>query len=254
MEPEENIKDAVKELYASTVKGEGIGSEAQGLGFDPIIQSKSVGYSEDELGSVPEGTVMGLGCSNPIHLAELREGEAVLDLGCGGGLDAFLAANIVGANGTVIGLDMTPEMVETARENGLKGGYRNVEFRLGEIEHIPIDDNSVDVVISNCVMNHCQDKVKAFREVFRVLRPGGRICIADLVVAGKFCEEAYRDELWGAWLASALSKEEYLAAIGHSGFREIMVAAEGLFGMSETDDRLSGKIISLQVTAHKSAG
>ncbi len=254
MDPDENVTDAVKDLYASTVKGEGIGSKPHELGFDPIIQLKSVGYSKDELGSVPAGTAMGLGCSNPIPLAELREGEAVLDLGCGGGLDAFLAANIVGANGTVIGLDMTPEMVEKARENGRKGGYRNVDFRVGEFEHIPVDDNSVDVVISNCVMNHCPDKVTAFRDVFRVLRPGGRICIADLVVAGEFCEEAYRDELWGAWLTTALNREEYLAAIGHSGFRDIMVAAEGLFGMSETDERLAGKIISLQVTARKGAG
>ncbi|MFH1614517.1 MAG: arsenite methyltransferase [Planctomycetota bacterium] len=226
------------------------GSSAAGP-TDPITQATSIGYSKKELQSVPEGSVMGMGCGNPTVLAKLQEGETVLDLGCGGGLDVFLAALKVGKNGHVIGIDMTQEMLDRAKTNAIKGDYKNAEFLLGDIENVPVKDNSVDVVISNCVINYALDKARVFREALRCLKPCGRLLVSDLVVQGEFGDDALQDEIWGAWIANALGKQEYLNAIEVAGFKSITIMTENLFNLSEADDRLKGKISSISVEAYK---
>ncbi|OGV75045.1 MAG: hypothetical protein A3K19_14730 [Lentisphaerae bacterium RIFOXYB12_FULL_65_16] len=218
---------------------------------DPVAHAKSTGYSEQELDSVPDDAVVSLGCGNPVARAELRAGEMVLDLGCGAGLDALLAAQRVGPKGRVIGVDQTPEMVQRAADNAAKAGARNVEFRHAAIERLPLEDGSVDVAISNCVMNHCADKVLAFKEVYRVLKHGGRIWISDLVAAGGFSDAALKDEIWGEWLAVALPKAKYFRTIENAGFRDLTVAGEATFAMAEADARLKGRITSLLLTARK---
>ena len=201
---------------------------------------------------MPESSLVGLGCGNPTALAGLKEDETVLDIGSGAGLDAFLAARRVGPKGKVIGVDMTAEMVERARRSALEGGCQNVEFRLGAMEHLPLDDESVDVIISNCVMNHASDKVAAFRETWRVLRPNGRIHVADLVTKGRLpSADTPGLEVWAEWLAVAAGKQEYLDAIRKAGFKDIAVVEEKLFDSPAMKGPLRGKIVSLQVTAYK---
>jgi len=192
--------------------------------------SKQIGYSEANINAVPNGANLGLGCGNPVALASLEEGETVLDLGSGAGFDCFLAANKVGKKGKVIGVDMTLEMLERARENAGKGDYANVEFRLGEIENLPIVDNSVDVVISNCVINLSPDKQQVFNEVYRVLKPGGRLMVSDIVLL-KPLPEVIRNsiEAYVACVAGASLKDEYLEAIKTAGFGDIRVVAEEVF-------------------------
>ena len=227
------------------------GTERSATHADPVAHAKSLGYSEEELKTVPGDAALSLGCGNPVALSELRQGEIVLDLGCGGGLDAFLAARRVGPTGRVIGVDATPEMVARANENARKAGLENVEFRNAQIERLPIDDAAVDVALSNCVMNHCSDKVRAFKEVYRVLKAHGRMCISDLVTAGEFSEDALKDEVWGEWLTVAQSKTEYLQAIEKAGFQDVKVEGETAFPMAENDERLKGRIASIRITARK---
>ena len=189
--------------------------------------SKKIGYSDEELRAVPEGANLGLGCGNPVAIASLKEGETVLDLGSGPGLDCFLAADKVGRNGKVIGVDMTPEMLEKARGNALKGDYENVEFRLGEIENLPAADNSVDVVISNCVINLSPDKQRVFNETFRVLKPGGRIMVSDIVLS-KELPDFIKDSDAGyvGCISGAIPKDEYLEAVRDAGFHDVEIVDE----------------------------
>jgi SAM-dependent methyltransferase len=231
---EERIKEVVKKAYGRVARQKSsccgpVNSCCGGAETARVISTK-IGYSQQEIQAVPEGADMGLGCGNPIALASLKKGETVLDLGAGGGFDCFLAANKVGESGRVIGVDMTPEMIKKARQNARKGGYKNVEFRLGEIENLPVEDNSVDVIISNCVINLVPDKKKAFREVFRVLKTGGRIMISDIVLSKELPERIRESlELYVGCLSGAALKKDYLSEIKEAGFQDMKIVDETVF-------------------------
>jgi SAM-dependent methyltransferase len=186
--------------------------------------SSQMGYSDDELTSVPEGANMGLGCGNPQAIAALKPGETVLDLGSGAGFDSFLAARQVGEKGKVIGVDMTPDMISKARENARKGSYDNVEFRLAEIEHLPVADGIVDVIISNCVINLSTDKPAVFREAYRTLKPGGRLAISDVVATAELPEEIKNDlKLYSACVSGASTISDLESILADCGFIEIKI-------------------------------
>lgn len=207
--------------------------------------SKIVGYTDEELKSVPEGANMGLGCGNPVAVASMKEGETVLDLGSGPGLDCFLAAKKVGKSGRVIGVDMTPEMLEKARENARKGDYENVEFRLGEIENIPAADNSVDVIISNCVINLSPDKERVFREAFRVLKPGGRVMVSDIVLT-KELPDFLKDSIdaYISCLSGAITKDEYIGSLNAAGFTNVYIMDERTFSLDcYSDDPIAKAVM-----------
>jgi SAM-dependent methyltransferase len=192
--------------------------------------SKKIGYSDIEMKSVPEGANLGLGCGNPVAIASLKRGETVLDLGSGAGFDCFLAANRVGKAGKVIGIDMTPEMIEKARENAQKGKYKNVEFRLGEIENLPVADNAVDIIISNCVINLSPGKERVFQEAFRVLKPGGRLIVSDLVLLKKLPDRIKNSvAAYVGCLSGAMMREKYIDTIKSAGFRNVGITEETLF-------------------------
>ncbi|MHA1297989.1 MAG: arsenite methyltransferase [Candidatus Helarchaeota archaeon] len=231
---DEELRSIVREGYAKVATGESSlhSNTACCCGGSHItdIISKNIGYSEEELNSVPEGANLGLGCGNPTALASLKKGEIVLDLGSGAGFDAFLAANKVGETGKVIGVDMTPEMLKKARENAEKGNYSNVEFRLGEIENLPLADNTVDVIISNCVINLSPNKEKVFREAYRVLKPGGRFMVSDIVLLKPlpdFIKNSVQAYL--GCVAGAILKNDYLKAIENVGFKDIKIHDEAIF-------------------------
>jgi ubiquinone/menaquinone biosynthesis C-methylase UbiE len=231
---ETEIKKAVREGYAQVARQSGscCASKSTCCGGASMAEtvSRSIGYSEEELGSVPEGANLGLGCGNPVALASLKKGETVLDLGAGAGFDCFLAADKVGKKGKVIGVDMTPEMVEKARENARKGGYKNVEFRLGEIENLPVADSSVDVVISNCVINLSPDKKRVFQEAFRALKPGGRLMVSDIVLLKELPDFIKNSvQAYVGCLSGAIMKDAYLKTMKAAGFRRVKVLEESVF-------------------------
>jgi len=231
MEKQDNKKDQVKESYGKIAQSGGScccgssGSCCGGSSADTATQE--LGYKAADLGSIPQEANLGLGCGNPTAFASLQEGETVLDLGSGAGIDCFIAAQKVGKSGKVIGVDMTPEMIKRAQENAVKGNYGNVEFRLGDIEQLPVEDKSVDVIISNCVINLTPDKKQAFREAFRVLKPGGRLMVSDMVLLKELPESVKGSvETYVACIAGAVLKDEYLAAVKSAGFEAITVAGE----------------------------
>lgn len=189
-------------------------------------ESEKIGYSRDDLEAVPEGANMGLGCGNPVALASLKEGETVVDLGSGGGIDCFLAAGRVGRNGKIIGIDMTPEMIDKARENARKAKYANVEFRLGEIENLPIADNTADAIISNCVINLTPNKKKVFQEAFRVLKSKGRLMISDIVLLKELPKEIKKVIDPTSCVTGAIVKEKYLETIKAVGFENVKIEKE----------------------------
>jgi SAM-dependent methyltransferase len=224
------IKNIVKEGYAKIAKqGTSCCPSSSCCGSANSTQniSKSIGYSDAEMEAVPEGANLGLGCGNPVAIASLKEGETVLDLGAGAGFDAFLAAAKVGRSGRVIGVDMTQEMVNRAQENARKGKYTNVEFRLGEIENLPVKDNSIDVIISNCVINLSPDKERVFNEAYRVLKAGGRLMVSDLVLIKELPAIIKNSvEAYVGCLAGAAMKEDYLDYIKKAGFKDIEVVGQ----------------------------
>jgi arsenite methyltransferase len=228
---EEEIKKVVREGYGRIATQGGSccfpGVSCCGSAATPDTISLQVGYSAEELRTVPEGANLGLGCGNPLALASIKEGDVVLDLGSGAGFDCFLAARQVGPSGKVIGVDMTPEMVAKARENARKGGFQNVEFRLGEIENLPAADHSTDLIISNCVINLAPDKKRVFREGFRVLKPGGRIMISDIVWLREIPKALLESVgAYVACLSGAVKREEYLEAVKSAGFEKVRVVEE----------------------------
>ena len=230
---EEAIKKVVREGYSRIAKQEnsccGPANSCQCSKPQETI-SKSIGYTDEELKAVPEEANLGLGCGNPVAIASLREGETVLDLGSGAGFDCFLAANQVGEKGRVIGVDMTPEMIEKARENARKGNYENVEFRLGEIENLSIADNSADIVISNCVINLAPDKGKVFKEAYRALKPGGRLMVSDIVLLKELPDFIRNSiEAYIGCLSGAIMRDEYIGTIKKAGFQEVRIVDETPF-------------------------
>lgn len=215
------IKENVKEAYSKIARNNNSGcgcSRSSCCGSSNQDISKSIGYSGEEINNVPEAN-LGLGCGNPIALSKINEGDVILDLGSGAGIDAFLAAKKVGKTGKVIGVDMTEEMIKKANENAQRYNYRNVEFRLGDIENLPIESNSVDIIISNCVINLAPNKDKVFLEAFRVLKDKGKMFVSDIVLLGELSEEQRNDkDLIAGCVGGALCREDYLSIIERAGF------------------------------------
>jgi arsenite methyltransferase len=247
---ETDVKDFVKQRYSEIARQEA--SCCCSCDSSSRDTAHQIGYTDDDLNAIPEEASMGLGCGNPVAQASLQEGETVLDLGSGGGIDVFLAAKKVGPGGKVIGIDMTQIMIEKARSLAATHGYENVEFRLGEIEHLPVDNESIDVIISNCVINLAPDKAKVFNEASRVLKSGGRILISDLVTEGELPPEVKKNfDAWACCIGGALEKNQYLTTIQNAGFTNVHIVKEATYDLGVYSQELQGKITSIQVEAHK---
>ena len=255
----EDIKTVVQEKYGAAAKraASGLGSACCGTspasaieGCDPITSNL---YGEGEAGSVPEAALRAsLGCGNPTALAKLAPGETVLDLGSGGGMDVLLSARRVGPTGKAYGLDMTDEMLALAEENKRKSGLTNVEFLKGEIESIPLPENSVDVIVSNCVINLSGDKDRVLREAFRVLKPGGRFAISDVVVRGEVPQEIRKSmELWVGCVAGALSETEYQQKLAAAGFEAVEIEATRVYNVDDAREFLKAAGIDADSIAPK---
>jgi arsenite methyltransferase len=247
---EQRLKRFVKNRYSQIAKKGETCCSCNGVSV--IDQAKAIGYSLRELKQIPESAIMGLGCGNPTALASLKKGEVVLDLGSGGGIDVFIAANRVGEDGWVIGVDMTPEMIRKAKSNARKGGYRNVEFRLGEIENLPVENEFVDVIISNCVINLSPDKEKVFAEAYRVLKPGGRLVVSDIVTDRELPDDIRKSfSAWAECIGGAMTRKEYMKAIKNVGFTRLRILDEQVFLEEGMAERIKGKVVSIKVEAKK---
>ena len=235
---QEKIKEKVREGYGRVAVENrsccGAGSSCCGSSASFQAIGEMIGYSKEEMSQVPEGANLGLGCGNPVALASLKEGQTVLDLGSGAGFDCFLAAKAVGEKGRVIGVDMTPEMIAKARENAKKGGFGNIDFRLGDIENLPVPNDSVDVILSNCVVNLSPEKPKVFAEAFRVLKSGGKLTLSDVVLLRPL--PAVLTNSAAAYLgcvAGASLKSDYIGMLNEAGFADVQVVGESPFYLGE---------------------
>jgi arsenite methyltransferase len=249
---EAKVREMVRDGYGKIAKQK---SSCCGCGFDSVASvSEQIGYTREELKSVPEGADLNLGCGNPVALASLKEGEVVIDLGSGGGLDCFLAANKVGAKGKVIGVDMTAEMLDKARANCRKGKFTNVEFRLGEIENLPVANNTADVIISNCVINLSPNKQRVFEEAYRVLKPNGRLMISDMVLLKEIPEAIVKSvEAYIGCIAGATKRQDYLNHIKKAGFNKVEIVEETKlpFEVLVSDATAQQVINQLKITKQK---
>ncbi len=261
----DTVRDAVRERYADLAsKGSSCGCDRTANDIDPAVltrktgydESLRLGYTEDDLAAAPEGANLGLGCGNPQAIAALKPGEVVVDLGAGAGFDCFLAARAVGPTGHVIGVDMTPEMVTKARENAAKSDYGNVEFRLGEIEHLPVADGTADVIISNCVINLSPDKPAVYADAFRVLKPGGRLAVSDVVATAVLPPEWREDmRLMSACIAGASTVSEVKDMLRAAGFVDINVEPKDqsreFIQEWQPGRKLDDYVLSASITAKK---
>ena len=272
----ETVRNEVRRRYGAVARGESaLHSEGQpasccgsapdgsthasgACGCSADAQARTLGYSEAEIAAAPLGANLGLGCGNPVAIASLQPDQTVLDLGAGAGFDAFLAVRAVGPSGRVIGVDMTPDMVTKARAHARKAGYANVEFRLGEIEALPVADATVDVIISNCVINLCPDKRPVYREAFRVLKPGGRLAVSDVGAHGELSDAVRSDlALIGGCLAGATPRAELLAILEEAGFVDIEVRprgnSEAVIGSWDLSQDVEQQVFAAEVIARKPA-
>lgn len=265
------MKDVVKKIYGSIAKGEKKSCcGPKSCNSRGAAVSEKIGYTKEELQAIPEKAVMGLGCGNPVALASLKEGEAVVDLGSGAGIDVFLASQKVGDKGKVIGIDMTEDMLKRARENAKKGKFTNVEFKLGDIEAIPLGNNIADCIISNCVINLAQDKQKVFNEAFRILKQGGRLMVSDMVLLKDLSEKIAKSaEMYAGCVAGALKRDDYIAKIRNAGFKDISIIKEDpvrfldylgsdkvvsdvIENMSEKEiEEINSAVVSIKISAKK---
>ena len=274
MSTNNNVKEEVRKAYGKIAKtGSSCCSSSSCCGSADSAQdiSRAVGYSDEDMSSVPDGANLGLGCGNPVAIASLKEGDVVLDLGSGAGFDAFIASGKVGTSGRIIGVDMTEEMIERARLNAKKGNYKNVEFRLGEIEKLPVEDDSVDAIISNCVINLSQDKEKVFKESFRVLKPCGKIFISDIVLLRALPKIIMSSlEAYVGCIAGASMKDDYLNYIKTAGFKKINIIDQTAFAFDtmlndiiikdikgsdikqEDLEKIGDSVVSIKIQAEKS--
>lgn len=256
-----DIKENVKNRYGQLAAQSGGGCCSPSVAQEPATSccgsaestqdkmSKLVGYTDEELASLPDGANLGVGCGNPLAFAAVKEGDTVVDLGSGAGIDCFLAAKRVGESGKVIGIDMTPEMLAKARANAEQGGYSNVEFREGEIESLPIEDNSVDVIISNCVINLSPEKDKVFAEMHRVLKPGGKFFVSDIVLRRALPESILNSQAaYAACVAGALLKEDYIGIPESLGFTDLDVMSEATYPLDvlTEDPTVSGLLANME--------
>jgi arsenite methyltransferase len=249
----DEVKDFVKKRYGEIAQtGQTCCCFSTCCGPSTVDIAKKIGYSEQDIEDVPDSAILGLGCGNPVALANLKEGETVLDLGSGGGIDVFLASKKVGQHGKVIGVDMTEEMLERAKASATKFGYSNVEFRLGEIENLPVETGTVDTIISNCVINLSPDKLKVFQEAYRVLKNDGKLMVSDIVTKGDLPETVRKSfDAWAGCIAGALKKTEYIDTIKKAGFRTVRIISEKDYTIDISED-LAGKIASIQIETTKS--
>jgi arsenite methyltransferase len=250
---EKEIKEAVKGRYAQIARQDQESCcPSCARGASSLLQTEGTGYSGEDLENIPEEAIMGLGCGNPTAIADLQVGEVVLDLGSGAGVDVFLAANKVGPTGKAIGIDMTKEMINKAKSIATNHGYHNAEFRLGEMENLPVEDESVDAIISNCVVNLSPDKSKVFQEAYRVLKPGGRLTVSDIVSEGALPDEIKTDSnAWACCIGGALEQQEYLREIKEARFKNIEVVSSREFYIENKATQTKEKLLSITVKAYK---